>query len=97
MDFETVTILIVAFGGLLFVIANDWWKRRLVRRAAIQGRDPRASWTNNETHWGAAIGLAVAFVVFIYVMQHKELIDGDWGVFTPLVQWFLAPPPSARP
>ena len=62
-------VILVAFLGavsLLIVVANDWWKRRLVEKAEEKGKKVRKDLYVNKTRCGmvaiVALGLGVMYI-----------------------------------
>lgn len=89
-------VMLMGFPALIVVIANDYWKKRLVAKAATAGRPARKDLHQNETSWPIVVVVVVALFITAHMIKHPELADREWGILKPLVQWFYSAPPSQR-
>ncbi len=89
-------VMLMGFPALMVVIANDYWKKRLVAKAANEGRPARKDLHQNETSRSRVVAVVVALFVTGYMIKHPELADREWGILKPLMQWFYSEPPSQR-
>jgi ABC-type Fe3+ transport system permease subunit len=90
-------VILAVLGGLLVLIVcllDDWWKRRLVRRAKNQGKEVRKHVRNNRTPLPLVAAVVIALIVFVVALAHPEWGERDLGPFTPLIRWFYAKPPG---
>ncbi len=68
---EFVVMGILFFAALAIVVANDWWKRRLVEKAIVQSKKSgkrkriRPDLLVNQTDWSMLAVLAVGVPAFI--------------------------------
>ena len=92
MSSEALLIIVLMGGALLIVVLNDWWKRQLVSRAKADRREIRQDWLVNKTQWGRVGVLAVVGLIYVYLMNHPELTDRDFGPLNPLVEWLFRKP-----
>jgi hypothetical protein len=88
---NSTSILVVVLGALalLVVVANDWWKRRLVKIAEKKGTTVRADIHNNKTPLTRIVVLILGIGVYAYLLNHPELTNRDFGPLTPLVRWMF--------
>lgn len=89
---EIIFVVFLGVVSLIIVVANDWWKRRLVKKAEGQGKRARKDLYANRTQWVAVIIAAVGFGVFVYLLSRPDLTDRDFGPLTPLIRWLFSNP-----
>lgn len=96
---RTVLLLVLGVGAVIVVVANDWWKRRLVDKSRRQGEPARKEWLANKTNWGLTIALVVFLSLYAIVLNDpglvSELRNRDFGPLDSIIQWFLEQHPNA--
>lgn len=92
-------LLVLGVGAVIVVVANDWWKRRLVDKSRRQGEPARKEWLANKTNWGLTIALVVFLSLYAIVLNDpglvSELRNRDFGPLDSIIQWFLEQHPNA--
>jgi hypothetical protein len=83
-------VFFIAVVALCFVIADDWWKRRLVKKAEAKGKMARKDLYVNSTRWGMVAVLIVALGAYACLLNRRELANRDFGPLTPLMHWLFA-------
>jgi hypothetical protein len=86
MESETMFVIFLAVVSLVIVIANDFWKKGLVESAEKKGKKARRDLYINKTQWGMVAMLILGFGVYVYLLNHPELTDRDFGPLQPLIR-----------
>jgi len=86
---DVVLIVFLGVVSLMIVVANDWWKRRLVNKVEKRGTKARADLYNNKTRWGTVALIALGLGAYAYFLNHPELTGRDFGPLTPLMRWLF--------
>ena len=96
MKFEVVLIMVLGGLSLLIVIANDWWKRRLVRKYESKGKKVPRKWFANKTDWLFLATIAIVLGIYAYLVANPELVKFDLGPLNPIKDWFFREPPKPK-
>jgi len=83
---ETSWMAFMLVLTLVVIVANDLWKRRLVKRAEERSKPVAANWRNNQTNWKFLAFFVAVFLVFLYVRANPHLTDRDFGRFNPIIR-----------
>jgi len=63
---EVVLVVFLGVVSLMIVVANDWWKRRLVGKAEKKSKKVRKDLYDNKTRWGMVAMLALGLGAYAY-------------------------------
>lgn len=90
---EVITLVaVLAILSLTLMIADDWWKRRLVRKARAKGRQVPAHWLQNRTDWRILVCLIAGFVLYLILLANSHLTNRDFGPLDPMMKWLFPGP-----
>lgn len=96
MKFEVILVLLFVGSTLLILIANDWWKKRLVRKYERKGKKVDPGWYINKTEWAVVAAVVIATGVYAFLLANPELANRDFGPLNPIIEWLFRDPPKPR-
>jgi len=87
-----VLFAVIAIGSLSVMVADDWWKRFLVRKARRKGKPVPENWLQNRTDWRILASLIAGFVLYLFLLSNPHLTNRDFGPLDPMMKWLFANP-----
>ena len=87
-----VLVAVLAIGSLSVMVADDWWKRRLVRIARSKGKPVPAHWLQNRTDWRILAFLIAGFVLYLFLLANPQLTNRDFGPLDPMMKVLFESP-----
>lgn len=89
MTEEAGWVLCLGLVAVLFVVINDWWKRRLVQQATAHHDPVTPNWSLNQTDWLRVALLVIGFAAYAIVRSNPAWTNDYDGPLSGVVQYLF--------